>query len=170
MARKSVTKKILIVLDGLVKETASIIYPYKGLGKHFRKFEGSFSQALYKIKQRGYIETVENAGKKYLKITQKGRLKLIGTDKLIKWDGFWRIIAFDIPEEFKKTRDVFRHKLSELNCKPIQKSVLISPSDISDQLDNLIELLNIDNYVEYFICKVSTNEDKFLELFGLEKQ
>ena len=78
MARKTLTEKILIVLDGLIKESAAgLTYPHIGLGKYFRKYHGSLSQAIYDLKRRGYIEEVEDKGEKYLKLTNKGKLKII---------------------------------------------------------------------------------------------
>jgi DNA-binding transcriptional regulator PaaX len=100
-------------------------------------------------------------------MTSKGRLKILKKKIFKKWDGLWRIIAFDIEEKRKKTRDVFRIKLSEIGCKPIQKSVWITPNDISYELEEIIDILNLHNNVDYFISKAITNPDKLLEKFKL---
>ncbi len=170
MARQTLTEKILIVLDGLIKESAAdLTYPHIGLGKYFRKYHGSLSQAIYDLKKRGYLEEVEDKGEKFLKLTNKGKLRIIKKKFLGKWDGLWRIIAFDIPEKRKKTRDLFRSKLSELGSKPIQKSVWITPNDISTELEDLISILNLEENVDYFISKAVTNEEKYLEIFDMKK-
>ena len=154
-----------------VQETGAFLYshPYKGFGgRNFAKYQGSLAKTIYDLKRHGYIEEVEINGEKQLKLLPKGRLKLIKKKLFKNWDGYWRIITFDIEEKRRKTRDVFRDKLSELNCAPIQKSVWISPEDISFELQNLIEILNLENNVDYFIAKAMTNEDKYLELFKLQ--
>lgn len=158
----------MIVLDGLIKESASIMYPYKGFGREFRKYEGSFSDAIYKIKHRGYLEEIEIEGERYLKMTPKGRLKIIKKKFLGKWDGLWRIIAFDIEEIRKKTRDVFRSKLIDIGCKPIQKSVWITPNDISAELEDLIDLLDLEDNVDYFVSKAVTGEEKYRKMFKIK--
>ena len=168
MARYSLTEKILITLDGLIKESASIMYPYKGFGREFRKYEGSFSDAIYKLRQRGYLEDVELEGERYLKMTPKGRLKIIKKKFLGKWDGLWRIVAFDIEEIKKKTRDVFRSKLINIGCKPIQKSVWITPNNISVELEELIDLLDLEDNVDYFISKAATGEEKYRKMFKIK--
>ncbi|OGY24634.1 MAG: hypothetical protein A2Y57_00725 [Candidatus Woykebacteria bacterium RBG_13_40_7b] len=168
MPRKTFTEKVLILLDGLIKEQAAFMYPYKGFGKKFKKYEGSFSQAIYELQKRGYLEKIEEDGEKYLKLTSKGHLRLIKKKIFRQWDGYWRIIAFDISEKRKKTRDVFRSKLSELNCKHIQKSVWITPSNISVELQELIELLSLKENVDYFISKALTNEEKYLKMFKIK--
>lgn len=169
MARRTLTDKILIVLDAAIKESAAnLTYPHIGLGRYFRKYHGSFSRAIYDLKRRGYLEEVEDKGEKFLKITPKGRLKVIKKKFLGKWDGLWRIVAFDIPEKRRKTRDLFRFKLSELGGKPIQKSVWITPNDISTELENLIDILNLKENVDYFISKAVTNEEKYLAMFNIK--
>lgn len=169
MARQTLTEKILIVLDGLIKESAAgLTYPHIGLGKYFRKYHGSLPQAIYNLKRRGYLEEVEDKGEKFLKLTDKGKLKIIKKKFLGKWDGLWRIVAFDIPEKRKKTRDLFRFKLSELGAKPVQKSVWITPNDISAELEDLISILSLKENVDYFISKAVTNEEKYLEMFEIE--
>lgn len=170
MARRTLTEKILIVLDGAIKEGISgMMFPYIGLGRYFKKYRGSLSRAIYDLKRRGYIEEVEDQGEKFLKLTPKGRLRLIKKKFLGKWDGLWRIIAFDIPESRKKTRDIFRLKLSELDCQPIQKSVWITPNDVSTELEELIDLLNLESNVDYFVSKAVTGEEKYLEMFKIRK-
>jgi len=168
MAKYNLTDKILILIDGFFKETASVLYPYKGFGKNFKRYGGSFYQAIYQLKQRGFLEEVEEKGQKFLKITPKGRLKIIKKKIFRDWDGFWRIVAFDIPEKRKKTRDVFRLKLTELGCLPIQKSVWITPRDISSELEDLLDLLSLKENIDYFISKAVTNEDKYLKLFNIK--
>ena len=128
------------------------------------------SQTIYDLKRRGYLEQIEVKGQRYLKLTPKGRLKTIKRKILKKWDGYWRIVAFDIEEKRKKTRDVFRAKLGELNCRPVQKSVWITPNDISVELEDLIEILNLKNNVDYFLSKALTNEEKYLNMFGIKKE
>lgn len=168
MRRKSMPEKILLVVDGFIKENAAIWYPYKGFGRSFKKYRGSFYRSLAELTERGFLEEIEIKGERFLRTTPKGKLKLIKKRIFKKWDGFWRIIAFDISERKKKTRDVFRNKLRLLGCKSIQKSVWITPHDISADLEDLLLLLNIKEDIDYFISKALTNEEKYLRMFNLE--
>lgn len=171
MARRTLTEKILIILDGVVKESASgLTYPYIGLGRYFKRYRGSFSRAIYDLTRRGYLEEVEDKGERFLKLTSKGKLKLIKKKFLGKWDGLWRIVAFDIEEKRKKTRDLFRFKLSKLGCQPIQKSVWITPNDISTELEDLLSLLDLKGNVDYFVSKAVTGEEKYLEMFKINEK
>jgi DNA-binding transcriptional regulator PaaX len=102
-------------------------------------------------------------------LTPRGRLKAIKRAILKEWDGYWRIITFDIEEKRKKTRDAFRTKLRLLNCKPIQKSVWITPNDIAYDLEEIIDILDLKNNVDYFLSKALSNEEKYLEMFDIKK-
>lgn len=167
MRRRTLTDKILLVVDGFIKENLSIWYPYKGFGKSFKRYRGSFYRAIEELLERGYLEEIEIEGERYLKTTSKGRLKIFKKKYLKKWDGLWRIIAFDIEEKRRKTRDLFRLKLRAIGCLPIQKSVWISPRDVSDQLEDLILLLDLTENVDYFVSKAVTNDEKYREMFKI---
>lgn len=169
MARKTMTEKVLMIVDASIKENLSIIYPYKGVGRSFRKYRGSIAKVIWELQRNGYLEEIEIEGVRHLKMTPKGRLRLIRKRILKQWDGSWRIVAFDIEEKRKKTRDLFRSKLAELNCKPLQKSVWITPNDISVELQELLDILNLEENVDYFIAKTLTNEEKYLDLFKIKK-
>lgn len=170
MPKRTMTEKILMLIAASVKEgSAMITYPHWGLGKLFKNYHGNLSHTIYELKKCGYLEQIEIEGQKYLKLTPKGRLKTIKRKILKKWDGYWRIVAFDIEESKKKTRDLFRSKLRELNCQPIQKSVWITPNDISNDLEEIIDILNLKENVDYFLSKALTNEEKYLEMFKIKK-
>ena len=168
MCKRTLTEKILLVVEGFIKEQSSIWYPYKGFGKSFKKYRGSFYQAIEDALDRGYLEEIEIEGERYLKTTPKGRLKLIKKKLLRKWDGLWRIVAFDIDEKRRKTRDLFRQKLRDLGCLPIQKSVWITPRDISFELQELLMLLDLEDNVDYFISKAVTNDNQYREMFNID--
>lgn len=170
MKRKTLTEKILIIIDGLIKETGSLLYPYKGAGREMWKYKGSLSKAIYELKRRGFLEVIEIGNKKALKLTDKGKLKILRVDKKKKWDGLWRLVVFDIEETRHKTRDIFRNKLDEFGFKSIQKSVWISPRDASEQLEELIELLYLEKNVEYFVTKIVSDCEQYLEMFKLNKE
>jgi len=161
------SEKILMLVAAFIKENASIWYPYKGFGKSFRKYRGSLAKAIYDLKEHGFLEEIEIEGERHLRLTPKGRIKLIKKKIFREWDGFWRIIAFDIEEKRRKTRDLLRIKLDELGCKPIQKSVWITPYDISFELEELIDILNLENNVDYFLCQAITESKKYKQIFKI---
>lgn len=80
------------------------------------------------------IEIISSDNQKYLKLTSKGKnklnyLKLEGEDALVSftWDGFWRIIILDLPEDRKNERESLRYLLKKANFKCVKNTVWISP-------------------------------------------
>lgn len=104
---------------------------------------------FYQLKRRGYIKATTNKdGVCNYKLTEKGRLKIIKAKiKLLhfrqrrnkKWDKKWRILIFDIPEERRGFRDIFRVQLKLLGFKQLQKSVWICPFEMEKEFQKLIE-------------------------------
>src|SRR3989344_6761899 len=64
-----------------------------------------------------------------------------------KWDGYWRFIMFDIPENKKMARDAFRNKLKSLGVYEFQKSVFVYPFDCREEIDFIIEVFDLRPYV-----------------------
>ena len=108
-------------------------------------------------------------------LTDKGKLKtlrfnmdLMRIDKPSRWDGFWRIVFFDVPEKRRKARDALRDKLKELNFHELQKSVFIHPYPCQDQINFIVEFFEIRNSVRLAEAKNITNESELKLHFGLK--
>lgn len=69
------------------------------------------------------------------------------------WDGLWRLVIFDIPEENKKLRDILRKKLKSLGFAMFQKSVWVTPFDITSKVVEFLEETKIKGPVEVLEAK-----------------
>lgn len=105
-------------------------------------------QSLYELASRlvkvGEIEKIIKNGEIYLKLTSKGGSffdELISLKKLAErdWDGFWRLVIFDIDEIDRKTRDFIRRRLKEWGFGMWQESVYISPHPLEKELDEFLK-------------------------------
>lgn len=65
----------------------------------------------------------------------------------MEWDGKWRIVIFDIPEERRIIRNLFRRNLKKWGFKQLQKSVWISKSNFYSKIVDYIKDLGIDHWV-----------------------
>lgn len=54
-----------------------------------------------------------------------------------KWDGWWRILIFDIPDKNKIKREALRGKLKDLGLYKLQKSVWICPYNFQNEVEIL---------------------------------
>ncbi len=80
-------------------------------------------------------------------------LDTITIQKTSSWDGYWRIVMFDIPEQFKQKRDALSQKLKQLGFQPMQKSVFIFPYECKNEIDFIVEIFRLRPYVRYLIAK-----------------
>ena len=106
-------------------------------------------------------------------LTEKGKLRALN-DKLKniknkkgKWDGKWRMVAFDVPEKYRNGRDALRHKLKKVGFCELQKSVLVTPYDCKEEIESLINFFKLNKYVRFGILEFVDNENHLKELFKL---
>ncbi|MEK7562233.1 MAG: hypothetical protein AAB509_00940 [Patescibacteria group bacterium] len=106
-------------------------------------------------------------------LTKKGKLKALNIqldgikNKKEKWDKKWRMVAFDIPEKFKRGRDALRHKLKKIGFCELQKSIFITPYDCEKEIGLLIEFFELDKYVRFGILEFIDNENYFKQFFKI---
>jgi CRISPR-associated endonuclease Cas2 len=93
-------------------------------------------------------------------LAEKGKKRVLKFDldkieikKPPRWDGFWRIIAFDIPEDKNKARKALASKMKNLGFYPMQKSVFVYPYDCKNEIDFITEIFEVKPYVRYIIAK-----------------
>jgi|GEM_PF-643603 len=118
-------------------------------------------QTVDRLEKGGYIEKVRNKkGIEKIKITQKGKRKVLQYDFIKmelkipkKWDGLWRMVIFDIPEDRKKVRDAISFKLKNLGFEPLQKSVFVFPYECRDEIDFVGEFFYARKYLRYLEIK-----------------
>lgn len=149
--------------------------PYKRGEYHGSSFldrvaKRSLSSTINRLKNQGYLEKIEKKGRIGYMITEKGRSKI---DRFLfdreVWDGRWRMVVFDIPEEKKKLRDFFRGKLSHLGFKQLQKSVWVTPFDVLDDIEEIINEYGLGNYIWYFLANSLADDEEIIEKFLLKK-
>lgn len=130
-------------------------------------------QSLYESKLVDIRELAD--GRTEMQLTERGKKKvlLMNIDAIklpepSRWDGKWRMVLFDIPEEKKRARDALRQKLTDIGFKELQKSVLVYPHACHDQLDFLIEYFELRRYVRTLEA-INLDVGKHLEKkFGLK--
>ena len=110
--------------------------------------QSQLSQALKRLRERGLvIEDKIDADKVIFKLTELGQDALGFEFNEKDWDGKWRVVIFDIPEQKRRVRDLFRRKLKHWGFKNWQQSVWVTKRDITDKLRNSIKELGIEKWV-----------------------
>ena len=128
-------------------------------------------RAIYNLKNKRLVNFYENG---VIEITEKGKKKVLQYNieemniKLpTKWDGYWRIVIFDVPEKFKKARNALNGKIKDLGFFPLQKSVFVYPFECRNEIDFVSEFFNVGRFVHYIVAKELDSENFLKQHFGL---
>jgi len=175
--------QLLLALTFLGDEFFEVVQPYSF---QMKKWAGvlppdykltNFRKNIYRMLKTEEIEKVIKNGKPYLRLSNRGK-KIVTRDfSLISlqnkpWDGYWRIIAYDIPEKFKNIRYLLQQELSTLGFGMIQKSVYISPHDIAEDLQEYLESNNLRDFAAVMVAKRvfgKSNQALAWEVWNLEQ-
>jgi len=141
------TNKILKIL---AKNRAVAIDTLKQGGD--KKTNYALLRSIKNLAQVGLVE-IHNSGKqKYIRLTQKGKNKLncikLYEDEAIvsaSWDGYWRIIIIDLPEDRKNEREALRYLLKKAGFVCIKNSVWISIYPFENLFTNIKKDLGFTN-------------------------
>ena len=141
------TKDILIILaaGALVGLTIAFpafpmaISPFFVYGNKYKKFR--LNQIINRMSKRKLVKIKEIEGQKVVEITEKGKIRALcykmedlKINKPVRWDKKWRIVIFDIPEKYKRIRDLFRMNLKLMGFYNLQESVLVHPYSCFNQI------------------------------------
>ena len=139
------------------------------------KFGYRARTAAGRLAKKGLVEFIEKDGKKYLRITEKGRDTLaLETEKATlraprkrRWDRQYRLVMFDVPERRKSVRNRLRAIMRECGFLRVQDSVWVYPYDCEEFITLLKANLRIGKDVLYAVVERIENDAWIKKHFGL---
>ncbi len=159
MKRNELGEKILMGIYDLFSAT-EIIFSRDSLWNKIQRLgnapsRNDFIRSFNSLQRSGFWR-ISRSGK--YELTKKGvaRLEQIQIRESIrkqKWDGWWRMVVFDIKENKKAARDALRRKLKNFDFYPLQKSVFISPFDCQKEIMALADFFEAKDEIEFIIAK-----------------
>ena len=124
----------------------------------------------------GGFATLHSTGKQsFVKLTNKGKnkvntLKLTSPEALVSanWDGLWRIILLDLPEERKAERESLRYLLKKAGFICLKNSAWISPLPYENLFENIKKDLGLQTELMIIVTSYIDEETKkfLFESFG----
>ncbi|MBU1179139.1 hypothetical protein KKB69_02300 [Patescibacteria group bacterium] len=141
-----------------------------------RKYNSAWyiKTCIGRLKQQGLIKFESKNGKTFVRLTEKGKEKLlkyqlqeIKIKKPSKWDNKWRVIIFDIKENRRYIRDSLRKELINLGFFNLQKSVWVYPYECEEVVIMLKSHLQIGKDVLYMVVDRIENDKWLKKEFGL---
>jgi len=135
----------------------------------------ALARALKNLVESGYAEIHSSERQDYAKLTPQGKTKLNSIileneETLVpqSWDGYWRIILLDLPENRKSERDSLRYLLKKAGFVCLKNSAWISPYPFEHLFINIKKDLGLSTEIMVIVTQFIDEETKkfLFEAFG----
>src|SRR3989344_3319613 len=178
MKKSEIMKQILYALGiaGVIKVSLAVpslpialMSVYKPLKKYR---QGQIRRSFAYLKAERMVGVGQEGNKTIIKLLESGKERFVKFKlddiqiKPVKWDSKWRIVMFDIPEQYKYARQNFSRKLKEIGFKTLQKSAWICPYKCSDEIDFIVGVYAIDPFVRLITVDSSQIEKNWQKNFN----
>lgn len=114
---------------------------------------------LSRMSQKGWLQSRRVSRYSFYSLTPKfNKLLEEGAQRIFQprsdpWDGRWQLLTYSIPESKRHLRRRLRKRLIWLGLGSFNYATWISPRDIRVEVEQVVDALNIRNYVEFFIVE-----------------
>jgi phenylacetic acid degradation operon negative regulatory protein len=168
---------ILNILLGVGLLTTAIVAP--NAVQLFKYFNPKNSQDRWEMKRsfsrlekKGFVKRKTTKGEDYYSLTllgneraKKYKLNSMRIQTQKKWDGLWRIVMFDIPEEKMMARRAINLILKKLGCVQYQKSVFITPYPCEKEINFVGECFDARKYLRIITAKEVEGVEQIKKVF-----
>ncbi len=166
-----------ILLDYIFEAAKLLPLPLETPYEHIRRIRnlgpGDVRRHFYRMNQRGLVKVTNSRGIKLVSLTTKGKLKILFRKARLKskakWDGKWRLVVFDIPEQQRVARARLRQMLMGNGYKKLQASVFISPSPLNREAIEYLNASGLSRYIRVMRIEEIDSEQSLLTIFKLKK-
>lgn len=176
----NLAKNILVTL-GTGAALFFILSSPHGTRKLFRGFKEEWDPkstraSLEKLRVKKLVWFKENPdGSFSVNLTEQGELKArqwelkaLKIEPPRRWDGKWRVVAFDISEQRGKARRALHEMLKRLNFHQLQKSVFVHPYPCEAEIELIRDVFHIHpQEIICFIAETIPNARALKEKYNL---
>src|SRR3989344_528013 len=156
-----IAKTILALVGDVGEITAKsfFVHPYSHLFCNHKTTRSNFYSSFSHLKKRGFIKKYSDtfrptkAGEKEAFFANLDARAAMHKHQKRKWDGYWRMIIFDVPEKKRRYRDYLRQMLKTLGFKELQKSTWVTPYPIPDFLKELLWEERMKHFTRFITIK-----------------
>ncbi|MFB4165863.1 PaaX family transcriptional regulator C-terminal domain-containing protein [Alteribacillus sp. JSM 102045] len=124
--------------------------------KRFGVSESSVRGAILRMVQKDLMQVRKIGNKSYYSFTPQGNrqidegVKRVYSGRRSEWDGKWRILTYSFPEALRELRNEVRKELTWTGFGAISNSTWISPNPVEDQVLELMERYQVEEYITLF--------------------
>ena len=126
---------------------------------NFGLSEQSIRSAVSRMCRANLLKVRHKGTRSYYSLTEEGHSLLAkGTQRIFvrknnQWDGSWNIVIYSVPELRREARDRLRLELSWMGYGPLSNATWISPYDLTKEVEDLAERLQIKECIRVFQAK-----------------
>jgi DNA-binding transcriptional regulator PaaX len=117
-------------------------------------YRNGFHRQLQRLEKQRWLESRESGSQDRLyRLTESGRLLALGgrdpeTHWNRRWDRYWRLVLFDVPEGREAARNRLRHFLRQRGFGYLQNSVWITPHPILEERTMFMDgPVNVESFI-----------------------
>jgi DNA-binding transcriptional regulator PaaX len=168
MSRKQdYSKKIIKILGQKtaisLPELTEQINPHEGS----KNPKYAITRSLKGLREAGLIQNISSGQNDYALLTKEGKKKMhslqLNDDTTlvnINWDGLWRIILLDLPEDRKSERESLRYLLKKAGFVCLKNSAWISPYPFEHLFTNIKKDLELTTEMMIIVTENIDDESK----------
>jgi predicted transcriptional regulator len=149
----------ILAVSLVVPNMSKILFPYMRDLTNPDRTNEKIKRAFYQLLKNGEIVIKQSNGKKFVEITDKGRMKLYklyslaGKGRKQRWDKRWRIVVYDIRETQKAIRMRISELLKGYGFFKLQASVWVYPYPCEELITLLKSELKTGKQLLYAIVE-----------------
>lgn len=133
-----------------------------------------FNQTIKRLERQKLVEIFIEGEHTLVRITHEGKVRAlryklseIQVKKPKIWDKKWRVVIFDIPEKYKRAREIFRDHLKGMGFYMLQRSVWVYPYPCFDEIEFLRQIYRVEIDVTYILAQRIENSENLIDHFQL---
>jgi len=167
----SLPKAILDILIDFGESIPLFDTPYQKMRRSFKiQNHWRYNRAMRYLEHLEHIEFVKRNDKLFVRLTKKGKLKALLArlnqefKKPSNWDGKWRVIMWDIPEDSKEQRNKIRGLVKDLGFYQLQKSVFVTPHPLPSSAVSYLRECGLLSFIR-FLRVDKLDDDEYLKKY-----
>lgn len=131
-------------------------------------------QALKRLEKQKLLSVEKKGERVVIEFTAKGKTAILQENirqiKELLPRGEYCVVCFDVPEQIRHVRWFLRDFLKEAGFEKVQKSVWRSPYNVIEPFYELVQTMDIEDWIQIFQAKQVTQLSKNKPWISLKKQ
>lgn len=171
---KTLTRNKVVSFDSLQNEVKNTI---ESSYKSKNRPEYAISRSIKNLVSLGLIECFSSERQPFFRLSKEGKKKInsnaLDNDTALvsnSWDGFWRIIILDLPEDRKNEREALRYLLKKAGFVCLKNSVWVSVYPYEHLFTGIKKDLNLSTEMMIIVTnKIDEETEKEFMNFCIRK-